>query len=226
MALRYGGLKFSHPIRAFSSTGMRGLTLLNHEQHYFLKRIVKLGFLNLLNAPKTANPDIKCYARERLEYSKNKEIYLNMPQFMAQKQRAAEVAEIKYPKEQGWQICWVFNNSSCHNAMAEDALNVNSMNVKPGGAQKILRDTTYNGKAQRMYYISGGQKVAKGMKRVLEERGISTEGKNANWMRETLSQHADFKFEKSEIEKHLIKKGQIPTFLPKFHPELHPIKRV
>ena len=35
--------------------------------------------------------------------------------------------------------------------MAEDAHNVNSMNVKPGGAEEILRDTTYNGKAQRMY---------------------------------------------------------------------------
>ena len=98
-----------------------------------------------------------------------------MPRFMAQIRRAAEIAEIKYSKEQGWRFCCVFDNSSCHNAMAEDALNVNSMNVKPGGAKKILRDTTYNGKAQRMYYISGGQKVAKGMKRVLEERGISTE---------------------------------------------------
>ncbi len=36
------------------------------------------------------------------------------------------------------------------------------------------------------------------MKRVLEERGISTEGKNGDWMRETLSQHVDFRFEKSE----------------------------
>ena len=36
-----------------------------------------------------------------------------------------------------------------------------------------------------MYTVQGGQKVAKGMKRVLEERGISTAGRNGNWMRET-----------------------------------------
>ena len=118
-----------------------------------------------------------------------------MPRFIAQITRAVEIADIKYPKEQGWWHCWIFDNSSCHNAMAEDALNVNNMNVKPGGAQRILRDTVYSGKEQKMYFIRGGQKVAKGMKMVLEEHGVSTGGKNATWMKETLSQHADFKFE-------------------------------
>lgn len=47
--------------------------------------------------------------------------------------------------------------------MAEDSLKVNRMNVKPGGGQEILRDAIYNGKAQKMYFISGGEKVAKGM---------------------------------------------------------------
>ena len=36
----------------------------------------------------------------------------------------------------------------------------------------------------------------------------------------------DFKFEKNEIEKYLLKIGHIPFFLPKFHPELNPIERV
>lgn len=100
------------------------------------------------------------------------------------------------------------------------------MNVKRGGAQRILRDTLHNRKEQKMYFISGGQKIPKGMKMVLEEQGVSTVGRNGTWMKETLSQHVDFKFEKSEIEKHLIRKGHISTFLPKFQPELNPIKRV
>ncbi len=79
--------------------------------------------------------------------------------------------------------------------MADDALHVNRMNVFPGGKQRILRDTSYNGKEQRMYT---GQKVAKGLKRVLEERGISTDGRNKEWMQSVLSQHIDFKFEKCE----------------------------
>lgn len=45
-------------------------------------------------------------------------------------------------------------------------------------------------------------------------------------MKQQLSQHQDFKFEKSEIEKFLLRKGHIPVFLPKFHPELNPIERV
>ncbi len=113
------------------------------------------GFLaySVSEEAKKSNPIIKPYAREFLEYGENKEGYWNMPRFMSQIRRAAEIAEIKYPKEQGWRICWVFDNSSCHNAMGDDALNVRSMNVKPGGAQKILRDTIYNGKAQKMYFL-------------------------------------------------------------------------
>ena len=42
---------------------------------------------------------------------------------MSQIRRAAEIAEIKYSKGR---ICWVFDNSSCHNAMGDDALNVNT----------------------------------------------------------------------------------------------------
>ncbi len=119
-----------------------------------------------------------------------------------------------------------FDNSSCHNAMAEDALYARNMNVNPGGKQKILRDTSYNGKFQTMYFLKDGKKIAKGLKTVLEERGLSTHGKNLPWMRERISQHVDFKFEKCEIEKSLLKRSHIPTFLPKFHPELNPIERV
>ena len=64
------------------------------------------------------------------------------------------------------------------------------------------------------------------MKMVLEERGISTTGKNASWMRETLATHPDFQDEKCLVA-HLVNKGHIiPMFLPKFHPELNPIERV
>ena len=136
------------------------------------------------------------------------------------------LAEIKYPKVDGWRHVWVFDHSSCHAAMADDALDVNKMNVKPAGKQRVMRDTEYQGMIQKMYIIKNGEKVAKGMKQVLEERGISTIGKNADWMRETLKEHPDFKNEKSMIEHFLVQKGHIPIFLPKFHPELNPIERV
>lgn len=44
-----------------------------------------------------------------------------------------------------------------------------------------------------MYYLDKGMKVAKGMKMVLEERGISTAGKTGDWMRKTLGEHSDFR---------------------------------
>ena len=45
-----------------------------------------------------------------------------------------------------------------------------------------------------------GTKVAKGLKMVLEEHGVSTAGRGADWMRETLTKHSDFRDEKSMIE--------------------------
>ena len=36
----------------------------------------------------------------------------------------------------------MFGYLVCHAAMADDALHVNAMNVKPGGKQRIMRDTT------------------------------------------------------------------------------------
>ena len=189
------------------------------------------GFLALSDteyeAAKSSNPRIHKYTRAFLEDGENKEGYWTRDKFIAQMHRAIEMSEIKYPKEDGWRHVWVFDHSSCHAAMADDALDVNKMNVKPGGKQRIMRDTTWNGKIWKMYYTDrAGTKVAKGMKMVLEERGVSTTGKTGDWMRKTLGEHSDFKDEKSMIERMLIEKGHIPCFLPKFHPELNPIERV
>ena len=110
--------------------------------------------------------------------------------------------------------------------MADDALDVNKMNVRPGGKQRLMHDTLWNGISQSMTFMEDGQKVAKGREMVLQERGISTHGKNKEWMQKELSEHSDFKHEKSMIETFLVQRGHTPLFLPKFHPELNPIERV
>ena len=92
--------------------------------------------------------------------------------------------------------------------------------IKPGGKQRITRDTKYDGRVQKMYTTVRGEKIPKGMKMVLEERGVSTAVKNSDWMRKELASHADFK------NRILVEKGHICVFLPKFHPELNPIERV
>ena len=61
--------------------------------------------------------------------------------------------------------------------MADDALDVHKMNVNPGGKQRLMYDTVWNGNYQSMNSTKNGQKVAKGMELVFQERGISTLGK-------------------------------------------------
>ena len=70
------------------------------------------------------------------------------------------------------------------------------------------------------------QSCRKGLKMALEERGVSTVGKGADWMRETLAKHSDFRDEKSMVECMLVEGAHIPCVLPKIHPELNPIERV
>lgn len=105
-------------------------------------------------------------------------------------QHALAIAQFKWPKHE---IVFVFNNSSCHDSFAKDALNVNKMNVKLGGAQAKMHDTVIpkdnplpelQGTPQRMVFPADhpdpklrGQ--AKGMRVVLQERGlIDSHGKN------------------------------------------------
>ena len=45
-------------------------------------------------------------------------------------------------KEEGWCHVWVFDHSSCHSEMADNALDVNKTNVRLGGKQRLMRDTT------------------------------------------------------------------------------------
>ena len=61
---------------------------------------------------------------------------------------AARIAEFEYPSDKHI-IVWLFDQSSCHQAFAEDALNAKVMNVRPGGVQPRMCDTMWAGKVQR-----------------------------------------------------------------------------
>ena len=76
--------------------------------------------------------------------------------------------------------------------MADNALDASRMNVNPGGVQPLMRDTVWAGHPQRMVFSLG---VAKGMKKVLEERGINTATLKGEQMRTILANHDDFKNE-------------------------------
>lgn len=178
---------------------------------------------------KTAKPGLKQDARVLLECGENRDGYWDSKKLLLQVKDAADIAELKYPADQ-YDILWLFDNAPSHRKMADDALNVNNMNMKPGGHKPILHDTQFtdaNGVVhqQQMYtFNQKGEKIPKGTKMVLEERGINTAGMHAKQQSEVLAAQPDFLAETSMLEQLLVKRGHIVKFTPKFHCELQPIE--
>lgn len=74
-----------------------------------------------------------------------------------------KITEAKYLKHDGWKYVWIFDQSSCYTAMADDALDVAEMNVNAGGKQAIMRETVWTGKVKKMVFNIG---VLKRMKAI------------------------------------------------------------
>jgi hypothetical protein len=85
----------------------------------------------------------------------------------------------------GCQAVFFFDCATNHTAYAPEALRVEKMNLSEGGAQDAdMKDGWYytatgTRRTQKMHFQRRGVKVAKGMERVLRERGLWIEGKPA-----------------------------------------------
>ena len=90
------------------------------------------GFLRLsdmeLALARKSDPEFPSEAREIFEYGAGKEGYWTSARFMAQIEKAVKIAEQKYNSTM-YTLVWLFDQSSCHRAFAQDALNANRMNV-------------------------------------------------------------------------------------------------
>ena len=91
------------------------------------------------------------------------------------------------------------------------------MNVNPGGRQPVMRDTVWNDNVQKLVDNKG---------RAQEERGISTDGLNANAMRDILGKHEDFKNPTTLVEELIASRSHLCFSPPKFHCKLNAIERV
>ena len=100
------------------------------------------------------------FARELFEYGEAKEGYWTADKLMKQIKAAVKIAEAKYPKCEGYRLVWIFDHSSCHAAMPDDALDASKMNVNPGGKQRVMRNGYWNGQPQSMNFALG---IPKGM---------------------------------------------------------------
>ena len=101
------------------------------------------------------------------------------------------IFERKFPGITG---IFLFDNAPSHKKFDDNALNASNMNVYPGGKQPALRDVLWEGSVQKMTLPDG---TPKGMKMVLQERGVDVKGMNAAKMREKLNTYSDFSTQKN-----------------------------
>lgn len=127
--------------------------------------------------------------------------YFNNDMLLSQVRRALTIFGRKYQEAQG---IFIFDHAPSHMKKSEDALNAERMNVKDGGKQPMMKDTVWNGRVQRMVTPQG---VQKGMKTVLEERGVDTHGMNADKLRELLRQYEVM----NQINLPTLKQSFVPT---------------
>lgn len=166
------------------------------EEHYGFLRLSEHEFMQ----GKVKYPDLQQEARVLLKYGADHEGYWNSEKFLNQLRAAIKIAKVKYSPEE-YSVYWFFDHSSGHTAFPEDALNASRMNVKPGGKQPVMHDTVYYGKPQKMVLPDG---TPKGMKLVLQERGIDVSKMKADDMRKALQDMHDFMYEKTKLESLLL----------------------
>lgn len=127
---------------------------------------------------------------------------------------AVLVFEELYP---GAEAVFLLDWSGGHTKKPEDGLNANVMNVNAGGKQPHLRNGEWRGQPQQI--------GKRGLKAVLQERGLLEPGMKQDDMVRVLSQCDDFKAQKTIVEELVESYGAYRhrvTMLPKFHCELNP----
>ena len=157
-------------------------------------------------------------ARVMLETSKDG--YFTNDHLLKQVEKTINIFERVYPECRG---LFLFDNAPSHRKVVDNALNADKMNVGPGGKQPKMRDTVWQGQVQSMV---DRDEVPRGMKAILEERGVDTMGMKGNEMRQRLKSYPDFQNQKTVLEEYVEQRGHLCLFYPKFHCELSPIERV
>ncbi|KAH9095140.1 hypothetical protein Ae201684P_009995 [Aphanomyces euteiches] len=158
---------------------------------------------------------------EKLTPGKNEEGWWTADHLLHQiQQKMLPVVEAQHP---GCVCVFLFDNSTNHVAFAVDALSTSTMNLYAGGKQPKLRDGWYEKDgvriAQPMVMTPHG--TPKGIKIVLEERGLWNSSLKLNTAKDLLASQPDFKSQKSRVEETIEATGHIALFLPKFHCEFN-----
>jgi hypothetical protein len=162
-------------------------------------------------------------------------------QLIAQMGPSIDIFEKAHPNKVG---LFIFDQSSAHASLPQDAIRPFDMNKSDGGKQPFAGgtiipqsnpDVSKRGLVQKMTLPDGTQK---GLKATLEERGFDVSNLRAKCspvcpfeskdccMARLLSQQEDVKNQVSMLEKNITSRGHLCIFLPKFRCELNPIEMV
>ena len=131
----------------------------------------------------------KVFATEIIKYGSGRsdDGWWNAEKMVIQAKKAIDIFNKAFP---GDIAVFAFDNSSGHACKGKDALVANRMNLRPGGKQPAMRNTKWgNGIEQSMVFLDGDRDwdtgvpirpelvgKPKGMKRVLQERGLWNDG--------------------------------------------------
>lgn len=180
-------------------------------------------------------------ARTVIYPGSNGDAWWDTKQLLVQMKKTIEIFDVVHPDSQA---LFIFDQSSAHASLGEDALKAFEMNKSNGGKQRRQKDTIIPDNAPAIHMRGQIQKMttdtgaAKGLKAVLEERGFNVSNMRAKCspvcpyentdccMARLLSHQYDFANQISMLEELITKAGHLCLFLPKFHCDLNPIEMV
>ena len=179
------------------------------------------GLLRLPRDLAELNPEIPPDSTVIIHPGVNKDGYFTNDDLADQTKKMLKIFEVLHP---GCTALVAYDNSSNHHAMAKDALVAKRLNLKDGGKNvPRFRDGWFldaNGVriVQSMTTAAGNQK---GIKSILQERGLFVTGMKLNDGCKLLSVQPDFVAQKPLLKETVEARGHHIIFYPKFHPEFN-----
>ena len=182
------------------------------------------GLLRLSKEQSSLHPEVESDSTVIMYPGANKDGYFTNEHLAQQTKKMLKIFGILHP---GCTALVAYDNSSNHHAMAADALVANRLNLKDGGKNvSQLRNGWFNDSAgivveQTMVSASGKQK---GIRSILQERGLFDPGMKLDDARKLLASQPDFAQQKPLLNETVESLGHCIIFYPKFHPEFNYIE--
>jgi hypothetical protein len=181
------------------------------------------GLLRLPSELQQAFPDVAYDSTVLIKPGANSDGYWKNSDLVRQvSEKAIPIFRILHPNCDG---LFIFDNSQNHHAKAPDALSVSNMNLRDGGAnQRLMRNGWFvNAEGMRIEQamVSEDGKTSKGLKRVLNERGIWDSSLTVKEARALLAKQPDFCIQAEWLQETVNGAGCMIDYYPKYHCEFN-----